>query len=155
MPEQELDIGTPEGLMDAYLNHGATRASVQGITAEELEAVYAQALEALDEASLDDALQDLVFLVIHQPMDNRFQYSLGFCLQCLGDHTAAAGHYTYAMTLDATDALCALRMGECLLAMDDTVAARDGFEAAIQLSYLNSDDDDVRAQAQALLDTLN
>lgn len=39
--------------------------------------------------------------------------------------------------------------------MDDREAARDGFEAAIQLSYLNPDDDEVRLQAQAQLDALN
>lgn len=120
MTPQEIDISTPEGQLDAYLNHGATRASIQGITDQELEAVYAQALDALDAGRLDDALKDLVFLVTHQPMDNRFQYSLGFCLQCLGDHTAASGHYAYAMTLDATDALCAFRMGSaCWLWMTE------------------------------------
>jgi tetratricopeptide (TPR) repeat protein len=97
----------------------------------------------------------MVFLVTHQPMDQRFQYNLGFCLQSLADYTAAASHYAYAMTLDATDALCAFRMGECLLAMNDVEAARDGFEAAIQLSYLSPADEDVRLHAQAQLDLLN
>ena len=155
MSAEILDISTPEGLVDAYLNHGVTRASVHGITDEELEAVYAQALDALDQGLFDEAMGDLVFLVTHQPMDNRFQYNMGFCLQSLADFTAAASHYAYAMTLDATDALCAFRMAECLLAMDDREAARDGFEAAIQLSYLNADDEDLRQQAQAQLDLLN
>ena len=56
--------------------------------------------------------------------------------------------------LDATDALSAFRMGECLAAQDDREAARDAFGAAITLSALGEDQQQVRGFAESALDQL-
>ena len=93
--------------------------------------------------------------MIQQPWDPRFQYSLGLCQQQRGEFESAAGFYANALLLDATDALCAFRMGECLVGQGDLVAARDAFEAAIQLSAIGPDPDGVRGFAQDALDRLS
>jgi Flp pilus assembly protein TadD len=151
---KQLDISTPEGLVDAMLNHGLTSADAHGITDEELEAVYAQGYLALSEGRLDDAMRPLTFLVQQQPRDRRFQYSLGLCQQSRGEFKSAGGFYATAMMLDATDALSAFRMGECLVGLDDLPAAREAFEAAIKLSAIGTDQSHVRGFAQTALDQL-
>ena len=154
MPQDKTDISSPEGLVDALLGHGLTSAMAHGITDDELEAVYAQGYEALERGDLDDALGHLSFLVIQQPWDPRFQYSLGLCQQHRGEYASAGSFYANALMLDATDALCAFRMGECLVAQDDREAARDAFEAAIQLSAIGGQQQQVRGFAESALDQL-
>lgn len=154
IPHTKTDISTPEGMVDALLGQGLTSAIAHGITEDELEAVYAQGYEALERGNLDDALGHLSFLVIQQPRDRRFQYGLGLCQQTRGEWASAAGFYANALLLDATDALCAFRMGECLEQQGDLVAARDAFDAAIQLSAIGPDQDSVRGFAQDALDRL-
>jgi tetratricopeptide (TPR) repeat protein len=155
MTQDKADISSAEGLVDALFGHGLTSAIAHGITEEELEAVYAQGYEALQQGSLDDALGYLSFLVAQQPWDRRFQYSLGLCQQHRGEFASAGGFYANALALDASDALCAYRMGECLAGQGDLVAARDAFEAAIQLSAIGPDQDSVRSFAQDALDQLS
>lgn len=150
----KTDISTAEGMVDALLGNGLTSAMAHGITEDELEAVFALGYEALQRGDMDEAMGHLSFLVMQQPWDRRFQYSLGLCQQHRGEFASAAGFYANALLLDATDALCAFRMGECLVGQGDLVAARDAFEAAIQLSAIGPDPDGVRCFAQQALGQL-
>jgi type III secretion system low calcium response chaperone LcrH/SycD len=154
MQAGEVDISSREGLVNALFNHGLTPALAHGITDDELEAVYAQGYEDLEQGRFDEALGQLSFLVSQAPWDRRFQYSLGLCQQHRGEYAAAGSFYANAMMLDATDALSAFRMGECLAAQDDREAARDAFEAAITLSALGVDQQQVRGFAESALDQL-
>ena len=154
MAVAEIDISSPEGLVNALFNHGLTPALAHGITEDELEAVYAQGYQDLEQGLLDEALGHLSFLVTQAPWDRRFQYSLGLCQQHRGEYDSAGSFYANALMLDATDALSAFRMGECLAAQDDRDAARDAFEAAIQLSAIGVDQQQVRGFAESALDQL-
>lgn len=154
MNRQDLDISSPEGLVDALLTEGVTLAGIKGITEEELEAVYALAHEDLAEGRTDAALDGLTFLVRHNPWEARFQYSLALCLQTLGQHQAAGTHYGQALLLDATDAACAFRLGECLVALDDLEGAREAFDSAVKLSWLQPEGHEVRGLAEQALDRL-
>lgn len=154
MSTEQVDISSPEGLVNALFNQGLTPALAHGITDDELEAVYAQGYQDLEQGLLDDALGHLSFLVGQAPWDRRFQYSLGLCQQHRGEYASAGSFYANALMLDATDALSAFRMGECLAAQDDREAARDAFEAAITLSALGADQQQVRGFAESALDQL-
>jgi len=149
-----LDLGTPEGVADAFLHHGVTPADMHGISADELEAVYAKAYEDLDAERYDEALDDLALLVQQDPWEPRYQFAFALCLQYLGDAEAAGQHYAQSLLMDATNAFCTFRMGECLAALGNLTEARDAFESTVKLSYLKNDYADVRELAQQQLDAL-
>lgn len=155
MTQHLLDLSTPEGLADAYINHAITPASLHGITAEELEAVYSRAFDLLGEEKYDEALDDLTFLVKHNPWESRYQFSFALCLHHLRQYEAAGNHYAQALLMNATDAICALRMGECLGALGHLAEAREAFESAVKLSYREAGYADTRELALQRLDTLS
>src|SRR5262245_47083427 len=133
--EPKLDLESPEGIASAFLEHAVTPADVRGITEEELEAVYAQACDLIGAEEFSQALDHTVFLVTHQPWDRRFLFSYALCLQSLGDVESAARFYSHAYVLDATDAACAYRIGECLEFLGQIPEAREAYKAAIDLSF--------------------
>lgn len=149
------DMSTPEGLVEAMVHHGVTPAQIRGITPDELEAVYSVACEELEAGQLDEAFAHASLLVSNDPWDRRHHLVLALCLQQQGLHEAAARFYAQALALDATDALAAYRIGECLLAMDEPADAREAFEAAVKLSWLDQAHLPVREAALQRLDDLN
>lgn len=149
-----LDLSTPEGLANAFVNHAITPGDLHGITREELEAVYSRAYDFLREGDYNQALDDLAFLVKHDPWDGRYQYSFALCLHHLRQYEAAGNHYAQAMLMNATDAVCALRMGECLGALGHLREAREALETAVKLSYLDTRYADARKLAELRLDAL-
>lgn len=155
MSQTLLDVSTTEGLVDAMLHHGVTPAAVRGITPDELEAVYSLAREELEAGQLDEAFEHASLLVSNDPWDRRYHLALALCLQQYGQHDSAARFYAQALAFDATDALATYRIGECLLAMGESVDAREAFEAAITLSWLDVSHEAVRLAAQQRLDDLN
>jgi type III secretion system low calcium response chaperone LcrH/SycD len=150
-----VDISTPEGLADAFINHGVTLASAKGVSDEELDVLYAEAYGHLSEGRFDDAMEDLMLLVTSNPWDRRFQFAYALAMQMAGRYETASEHYVQALLLDATDAACVMRMGECLEALGSPTEAEDAYRACIQLSYLNPDYHEVRAHAEARLAVLS
>ncbi len=150
-----LDLSTPQARLEAALRQGVTPAQMLGLQATDLEAVYALAYEDIQAERFEDAAQRLTFLVECSPAERRYQVALALCLQELGQAEAAGRLYAHALLTDATDALCAYRIGECLTVMDATDEAREAFDAAIRLSWLNPDFEAVRAQARQRLDELS
>lgn len=149
------DVSTPEGLVEAMVHHGVTPAQLRGITPDELEAVYSVTLEQLEAGQLDEALEHASLLVSNDPWDRRYHLALALCLQQYGQYDCAARFYAQALAFDATDALATYRIGECLLAMGDLSDAREAFEAAVKLSWLDGVHASVRQAAQQRLDDLN
>lgn len=149
-----LDLSTPQGLADAFLHHGVTLASIKGLDQDDLEVLYAVAWEHLAESRPQDAVDDLLLLVTHDPWEPRFQFAYGLALQLLGQYQAAGQHYAQALLMDATNAGCMLRMGECLEQLGDAAQAEEAFRACIQISYQRPEDHLVRAHAQARLQAL-
>ncbi len=154
MNPASLDVRTAEGLADAMVHHGVTLAHMRGMSPDELEAVYSVTLEELEAGELDEAFEHASLLVTHDPWDRRYHLALAHCLQQQGLHDAAARFYAQALALDATDPLATYRIGECLLAMNERVDAREAFVAAVQLSWLDVAHAAVREAAQRRLDDL-
>lgn len=154
MNTAQLDISTPQGQAEALLLHGVMPADMHGISADELEAVYAQAYEDIQAERYDAALEHAALLVRLDPGEHRYQFAFALCLHHLGDHEAAGRHYAQALLLDATNAFCTFRAGECLVALGHLADAREAFEATVKLSYLHTEYADVRALAEQQLDAL-
>lgn len=155
MTDTLLRVDTPEGLLDAVVNHGVSPAMLYGITPEHLEAIYSLCYEDLTAGRFEEGLDRASFLVRNEPWDRRFHLAFAFALQSLGQYESAGQFYAQAFEMDATDAVCALRIGECLGALNELDEAREAFEAAVKLSWLGADLVEVREKAQAYLDLLS
>jgi len=154
MAEELLDVSTPEGRRDAMALHGVTPAQLAGISSDELEAIYSLAVEDLASSQFDQAMDRLVFLVSHDPWERRYQVAFAHALQSLGQWESALQFYTEALLTDATDAACAYRAGECLVALADFEGAREAFAMAVSLSWIHPGQDSVRQAASQCLDQL-
>lgn len=154
MTPGQLDISTPHGFVDAVMGHGLTRADLHGMTKDELDAAFALASADLRERRPEQAVERLAQLVHFAPDDRRYLVAYAMALQQVRQHASAAKFYGYAMLMEATDALCALRLGECLAAQAQWAEAREAFEAAVQLSWLDLRYEGVRAAAGQRLDQL-
>ncbi len=154
MSTEPLDVSTPRGFVDAVLAQGVTLADLHGMTKAELDAVLALACADLREGRPEAAVERLAQLVRFAPDDRRHLVAYAMALQQLRQYDAAAKFYGYALLMEATDALCALRIGECLAAQAQWAPARDAFEAAIRLSWLDLAHEPVRASAERRLDQL-
>ncbi len=154
MAKKRLDVSTPQGRRDALLLHGVTPAQLAGISTDELEAIYGLALEDLSASRFDDAIDRLAFLVQQNPWERRYQVAFAHGLQSVGQWEAAGRFYAEALLTDGTDALCAFRAGECLGAMGEKDAAREAFETAVKLSWIEPGQPAVREAALRRLDRL-
>lgn len=146
-----VDLDTPEGLTKALLEDAVTLADLKGLSADDLELVYAEAYEKLVDGGYADALDDLLLLVTHNPWDERFQFAYGLALQFLGQHEGALPHYAQALLFDATNAGCVLRMGECFDALGQSEEAAEAMRTCIELSWVDLQWEAVRRQAEATL----
>ena len=133
---------------------GQTLAEMNGVSREELETVYGEACERVNQEDFEGALAHLQYLVVHDPYDFRFQFGFGLCLHQLGSVTDAAKHYGLAWMLDPSDAGCAFRLGECHEAMGDREAAYEAFQTAIALCNPPSLQPEIRMASEAALSGL-
>ncbi len=150
-----MDVSTPQGQLDAVLHHGLTPAQLAGITPEELEAVYALGYADLQAGRLDEAMARMAFLVQQDTWERRHHIAFAYCQQQAGQWESAGRFYAQALLMDATDARCALGAGECLEAMGALDEAREAYDAAVKLSWLEAAYAPAREDAQAGLDRLS
>ncbi|MRD47056.1 tetratricopeptide repeat protein [Caenimonas koreensis] len=129
-------------------------AEIDQVPQEQLEAVYAEVWERVVRQDFAGALGPLLFLVVHDPYEFRFQFSYGLCLQQEGRVADAARHYGLAWMLDPSDPACAYRLGECHAALGDRDAAAEAFETAIALCAAPRLNADVRLAAEGALQKL-
>lgn len=116
---------------------------------------YERACEHLARGEMAQAEEQFEALVQSAPLEQRFQFGLGLCLQEAGRIVDALSHYGVAYVLDASDAACAFRMGECLAAAGLVDDAREAFEATVALSKLPTNSLKMGQLAQAALAELS
>lgn len=117
----------------------------------QLAGCYERVRQQLDDKAYAEALDDAFRLVHSEPWERAYHLTLASCLQHLDQFESAARFYGLALLLDATDAHCAYRIGECLDALDHHDDAREAFESAIKLSWLDAAYAEVRRQAELRL----
>lgn len=82
-------------------------------------------------------------------------FGLGLALQGAGAIEQAGRQFSHAFALDPTDAACAFRLGECLLALGWTSEAHDALLAAQQLCELAHNPPEIRDMALRLSEQLH
>lgn len=126
------------------------------LTLPERDAMFARVVAAMQAGDQEGALDEALALVQEEPWERRYLLALAACLHHVALYEPAVQIYGLAYLLDATDALCAYRMGECLGALNDLDDARDAFESAIRLSALDTHRyGEVRIEAERRLDELS
>jgi type III secretion system low calcium response chaperone LcrH/SycD len=146
-----IDPQNPDTVLAALLEHGVTLADAKSVSDEELEKLYDAAYQNLMEGRIQQAADDLVLLVTHDPWDSRFHFAFGLALQFSGRLEAAARSYAYALTLDATNAACVLRIAECLEAQGQQRLAIEALRSCITLSWTDLQYEGVRDSANIAL----
>ena len=131
------DLTGAQSVLQALTHLGAQPLTEPTLDDGQLAALYESVCQDIEAGRCADALDDAFVLVANDPWERAFLLALAWCLHHLGQWESAGGFYSVALMLDATDALCAFRIGECLVAMGEAVQAREAFEAAITLSALD------------------
>ena len=122
----------------AQLKAGATLAEIKGIPAEDSESLYRAVAALMAQERFADALPIAALLAAHMPLDARFTFATGTCLQILGEANLAAAFYGVALQVRA-DAATTFRLGECLASLGLQDQALQCFSAVTDLA---DDDDD-------------
>lgn len=102
---------------------------------DEVRALLAGQMQAfMDSGNFEAALEPGWLLVYDDPWNRDFALDFALCLQHLGELESACRFYSTALLVDATDAYCLFRIGECLEGLGDLEDARAAYEEAVELS---------------------
>lgn len=150
--------GDPEGVGDiivGMMNGDLALRDVQGLTDEQLEAVYATAYNNFKVGNTEKADQLMNFVCLFEPRVAKYWTGLGAVRMAQENYDGAAFAYGMAATLDIDAPRPPFRIAEVLMAKGDKENAKEALELAIE----NAGDDekfaDIRERAQALLGLLS
>jgi tetratricopeptide (TPR) repeat protein len=149
----------PEGLTEADLQGllkdlGTDVRTTPALPTAELARLRERVQASLEAQCFEAAVEDAQVLVDNDPLNRHDLLALAQGLHHLGQYAGASRFYLIALVLDATDAQCIYRIGECLGALGYLSEARDAFESAIQLSWIDPGYAAVRDHARQRLDEL-
>ena len=136
------------------LEQGYTLGQLRGISDAEYEALYKIARDLCDKGDFHHALPIALQLTLHHPIDSRFPFIAGSCLQRLGHAEPAALMYAMALDVNPEHAAAAYRLGECLIAVGKSEEAIPFLSKTIELSYGNFSMRSLMDMAQKKLDEL-
>jgi tetratricopeptide (TPR) repeat protein len=109
--------------------------SAEPVLEPQVKSALAAQMQSLMEAGDYAAALELGWLLAYDDPWNR-EHALDFalCLQHLGELESACRFYSTALLLDARDAYCLFRIGECLQGLGQREEARAAFLAALELA---------------------
>jgi len=97
-------------------------------------ALVAQMQALMETGDYAAALEPGWLLAYDDPWNRDHALDFALCLQHLGELESACRFYSTALLLDATDAYCLFRIGECLQGLDQREDARAAFLGALELA---------------------
>lgn len=150
--------GDPEGVADivvGIIKGDVTLRDVQGLTDDQLEAVYATAFNHFKVGRAEKAEQLMSFLCLFEPRTAKYWTGLGAVRMSRKNYDGAIYAYGMAAHTDINAPRPPFRIAEAFMAQGNKNGAREALELAIE----NAGDDekfgDIRERAQALLALLN
>lgn len=150
-PVDELSEDQIAKLLEDFIFKGLSIRDIQGLTDEQMEAIYATAFTLYNGGRYEDAEKIFQCLCLFEHLGHRYWMGLGATRQMLKKYKEAIDAYSMAAVLDVRDPHAALQAAECHLAMGNIEAATSGLECAIQYAGANQA---VKARAEALLSFL-
>ena len=97
-------------------------------------ALVAQMQALMETGDYAAALEPGWLLAYDDPWNRDHALDFALCLQHLGELESACRFYSTALLLDATDAYCLFRIGECLQGLEQREDARAAFLGALELA---------------------
>jgi tetratricopeptide (TPR) repeat protein len=137
-----------ETLTHAQINPGA----LQSMDSKHTDMLHAVARSLFVEGDYARAVLLAVHTVTCSPVETRYSYLAGRCLQKLKQFEAAAEMFGSSLIADPDNAASALRMAQCLREMNKPDEARAAFEYAVDHARGN---DSLRAVQDAALENLS
>lgn len=126
--------------------------AAEGLLTEEVEqALQAQMQDFMAAQDYEAALEPGWLLVYGDPWNRDHALDFALCLQHLGELESACRFYSTALLLDASDAYCLYRLGECLRTLGHHEDARALWLAAIESSFEDEAYAETRQQAEQRL----
>ncbi|MBL6080047.1 SycD/LcrH family type III secretion system chaperone [Belnapia sp. T18] len=132
---EAMDQSRLEQMAEAILKGQTDIAALNGITGDELEAVYSMGYGFYSAGQHQDAADVFRFLCLHRHTDPRFWLGLAASAQMLGFHAVAVQAYGVCAMLEPEDPQVSVRAAECFIAMGDATSAGTALEAAEALSH--------------------
>ena len=150
--------GDPEGVGDivvGMINGDVTLRDVQGLTDDQLEAVYATAYNHFKVGRLEKADQLMNFLCLFEPRTAKYWTGLGAVRMSQKNYDGASHAYGTAANIDIDAPRPPFRLAEALMAKGEKAAAREALDLAIENAGDKEDFKEIRERAQALLALLS
>lgn len=123
-------------------------------TTEQLESVYETACRLCDEDNYRFASALALHLATYKPGEPRFTFLAGTCLQRQGMPSSAAQFFCAALLCGGDHSASLFRLGECMLALGDTVNAERAFDAAMDVARATGGAEELQYEAQRLMDAI-
>lgn len=123
-------------------------------SADQLEAVYGVACRLCDEENFQFASALALHLATYRPREPRFTFLAGTCMQRLNAPASAARFFCFALIHGGDHPAALYRLGECLLAIGDTVNADRAFDAALDVARDVKGAEDLQSASQRMMDLI-
>ena len=133
------------------IKNGGTLSMLQGISTDDLEAIYSVAHSFYGQGDYDKAQKLFCYLCLYQHMDKRFWKGLAACYQMQKNYKKAAESYAYMALLDIDDPEPSFHASYCFIEMKDFDAARTSLDAAIHQAKGRKKYQSLLTQAQQML----
>jgi tetratricopeptide (TPR) repeat protein len=117
-------------------------------------ALVAQMQALMETGDYAAALEPAWLLAYDDPWNRDHALDFALCLQHLGELESACRFYSTALLLDATDAYCLFRIGECLQGLQQREDARAAFLGALELAREDPAYAQVEQEAAQRLDAM-
>ena len=149
MPHSPEEIEGIAAQLQVQLHAGLTLGDILGVTESELEAAYTIAHRFYEIADYPQAERMFTLLMINNPLDKRFGFSLGATLQMQGKYDDAIVRYGMSSLLDPADPKPSYHTAECLLHKGEPQDALDMLELCLERAQ-GPAHDDLRQRTLAL-----
>lgn len=138
-------------MLEDFVLNGRSIREIQGLTEEQMEAIYATAFTLYNGGRYEDAEKIFHCLCIFDHLGHRYWMGLGATRQMLKKYKDAVDAYSMAAVLDVHDPQASLHAAECHLALGNVEAAKSALTCTIQYAGSNHA---AKARAEALLSFL-
>jgi type III secretion system low calcium response chaperone LcrH/SycD len=153
-PAISAEVQNAVDIADKIVFEGMSFAESQGLSEDELEALYGVAYNLYNQGQYDDSDKLFRLLCFLDHLDRRFWMGLGAVRQSLKRHADAIEAYSVAAVLDTEDPVVPLHAAECFLALGRLEEADSAITGALHYAGNEPRHKRVRDRAEALQQAL-
>lgn len=117
--------------VEGWLAEGGTLGRLTGRSADELEAIYAQAHGQYGQGRYDEAARLFACVVFHNHLEPRYLYAYAACLQALRRFAEALQYYGMVFVIEPDNPVLKFHVAECMVGMGKLAEARDMLEQVL------------------------